>query len=454
MTRETTGPGPGSQPGRRVVPGSGSVMCPAPGSHSWEARRPLAGGARSSSLVARTEALVPIFVPTRGRDTGHAGSPDPAVASAAVADPLTVAEAVAALGEAAPWGKAFGWDPVGLQVGDPAAPVRRAAVCHEVTGPVLERLASDPPDLVVTYHPLLFRPTDRLVAGPGPAGRAWRLARLGVNLVVAHTSFDVAAGGTADALADALGLSGIRGFGPAWGPESVKVATFVTAAHADAVTAAMAAAGGGVIGNYTACSFRTAGHGTFFAGAGTDPVTGQAGDLNLEPELRIEMVASASRLDDVVAALVASHPYEEPAYDVYERRGDAGFVGRVGRAPAGSTLGGLAGTVESELGGVLRLAGDPAAPVSSVAVVPGSGSDYAAAARAAGADAMVTGDVSHHRARAATERGLAVIDPGHAATERPGMARLYAAVRKVIDATDDLTGVDIGPWHEGGTWRS
>ncbi len=369
-------------------------------------------------------------------------------------DVLTVADIVDRLGLAAPWAKAFGWDPVGLQIGDPAAPVRAAAVCHEVTEAVVDRLLADPPDLVVTYHPLLFRPTDRLVAGPTPAGRAWRLARAGIALVVAHTNFDVAPGGTADALADAVGLGNTSGMGPAWGVESVKVVTFVPAEAADAVSTAMAAAGAGTIGNYTACSFRAEGYGTFFAGEGTDPAAGRAGGLNREPEVRVEMVAPASRLDAVVAALAGAHPYEEAAYDVYDRRGDAGFVGRVGTVAAGTTLGSLAEFVEAEVGGVLRVAGDPGRAVARIAVVPGSGGDFVGAAAAAGADVLVTGDVSHHRARAARDRGLAVIDPGHAATERPGMARLYAAVGQVVTAAADLTGEDPGPWIEGAAWRS
>ncbi len=59
--------------------------------------------------------------------------------------------------------------------------------------------------------------------------------------------------------------------------------------------------------------------------------------------------------------------------------------------------------------------------VGRVAVVPGSGSSFIGAAAAAGADVLVTGDVGHHRMVEAGDRGLAIIDPGHLATERPGM---------------------------------
>jgi len=64
------------------------------------------------------------------------------------------------------------------------------------------------------------------------------------------------------------------------------------------------------------------------------------------------------------------------------------------------------------------------------------------------ADVVVTGDVNHHQARAAAERGVAVIDPGHAATERPGVTALYAAVAEIDKDAIDMTDLDSDPWKE------
>ena len=211
--------------------------------------------------------------------------------------------------------KAAGWDPVGLQFGDPVAPVTSIAVCHELTSEVVDRVISADVDLVVSYHPLLFRPTTSLVAGSSSGGRAFRLIAAGVAVVTVHTAFDVLAGGTADCLAAALGLQDVTGFGPAWGGDRRKVVTFAPEGAVDAVAAAMADAGAGRIGRYTNCSYRSDGIGTFLPTEGADPVAGEAGVLNLEPEIRLEMLAPATRVDAVVAALCAAHPYEEPAFD-------------------------------------------------------------------------------------------------------------------------------------------
>ncbi|HKZ30117.1 MAG TPA: Nif3-like dinuclear metal center hexameric protein [Acidimicrobiia bacterium] len=353
---------------------------------------------------------------------------------------MNVAQVLTHLGLAAPWDKAAGRDPVGLQLGDPSASAGTVAVCHEVTESVVASVEDLGVDLLVSYHPLLFRPTSLLTAGRSPMGRAFRLIRAGASLAVAHTNFDVAAGGSADALADSLGLIDTTGFGPVDAGESIKVVTFVPAAAADLVADAMAAAGGGSIGNYSNCSYRTEGTGTFFAGDGTTPVTGEAGTLNREPETRIEMTVATARRDAVLRALVSAHPYEEPAFDVYPTVGNLGMAGRVGRPPEPVSLRNLVDRVAGALGDRgMRVSGDPGRSVGCVAVVPGSGASYIGAATAARADVLVTGDVAHHRMVEAADRGLSVIDPGHLATERPGIQRLYALVAGIVPGAVDLT---------------
>lgn len=354
----------------------------------------------------------------------------------------TVAQVAAAIGASIHLDKAAEWDPVGLQLGDPAAAVSRVAVCHEITPETARRLIDAGIDMAVSYHPLLFRPVTKLVAGQGAAGRAHALIANGIALVVVHTAFDVSPGGTADALATALSLEDVSGFGPAWGREAVKIITFAPRAVADDITAAMAAAGAGTIGAYTSCSFRSEGIGTFYPSALAVPHVGTSEELNAAPEVRIAMVAPAASVEAVVAALVRSHPYEEPAYDVIPTRSNAGFIGRRGMLDAPLAVEALAETVSNRLGGTLRIAG--AGTVQSVAVIPGSGGSLLSQVEA---DVVITGDVSHHQARSANERGIAVIDPGHTATERPGVQALYALVAETVDAID-MTDIDQDPWKE------
>ncbi len=97
-----------------------------------------------------------------------------------------------------------------------------------------------------------------------------------------------------------------------------KVVTFVPLNFVDKITFDMAAAGAGVIGDYTVCSFRMKGVGTFRPGAGSNPFSGKKGKLAFEEEVRLEMECGDNELEKVIDALLGSHPYEEPAYEIYE----------------------------------------------------------------------------------------------------------------------------------------
>jgi dinuclear metal center YbgI/SA1388 family protein len=344
---------------------------------------------------------------------------------------------------------AAGWDVDGLQLGDPHTEATRVGVCHEVTDAVVDRVTLESVDVLVAYHPLLFRPLTSFTAGSGPAGRAFRLLAKGVSLAIAHTSFDVAEGGTADALAGELGLSDVVGFGPNESQPQIKLVTFVPEQQVAAVADALAQVGAGVIGGYSQCSFRSPGVGTFLAGRGTNPVSGAVGVENAMEEIRLEMVAPAVRRNALISTLVAVHPYEQPAFDVYEVVSNTGFIGRIGSwSGTLETLGRLVGERLGTDG--LRVSGDPSLRLGRVAVVPGSGAEFLGAARALGADAVVTGDVSHHRIVAAIDSGLGVVDPGHTPTERPGMKALLGAVERSLGSeipVIDLTDADPTPWR-------
>ncbi len=92
---------------------------------------------------------------------------------------------------------------------------------------------------------------------------------------------------------------------------------FVPREALDRTREAVFGAGAGRIGRYEHCSWYTDGTGTFLGGEGTEPSVGQAGRKERVSELRVETVVPAERVEAVVAALKAAHPYEEVAYDLY-----------------------------------------------------------------------------------------------------------------------------------------
>lgn len=95
-----------------------------------------------------------------------------------------------------------------------------------------------------------------------------------------------------------------------------KLGVYVPASHLEQVKAALFAAGAGRIGNYDSCCWQTPGQGQFRALEGSQPYVGQQGKVEYVEEYRVELVFNARLLQEVVTALRAAHPYEEPAFDV------------------------------------------------------------------------------------------------------------------------------------------
>ena len=110
----------------------------------------------------------------------------------------------------APKKLAEGWDNVGLAIGDPEKQVTKILVALDVIDPVVEEAKEMGAEMIVTHHPIIFRPlpnvTDKTSIGRG----LMTLCRHGINAVNAHTNLDCAPGGVNDVLAQTLGLRNIE----------------------------------------------------------------------------------------------------------------------------------------------------------------------------------------------------------------------------------------------------
>ena len=101
---------------------------------------------------------------------------------------------------------------------------------------------------------------------------------------------------------------------------NLKLVYFVPEEALESTRDACFGAGAGRIGNYERCSWYTLGTGSFLAGEGADPSIGEVGQEERVAEYRVEMVVPKERLDGVLRALFAAHPYEEVAFDIYDLR--------------------------------------------------------------------------------------------------------------------------------------
>jgi dinuclear metal center YbgI/SA1388 family protein len=369
----------------------------------------------------------------------------------------TLADVVAIMEGLYPPSLAASWDAVGLVCGDPAQPVRRVLFAIDPVEVVVDEAISRGVDLLVTHHPLFLHGTSSVAATTAKGRSVHRLIRAGIALHVAHTNADHANPGVSDALAATLGLVDTRPLEPLPAPRLDKVVTFVPEADAEKLLDALAAAGAGEVGDYARCAWTAAGVGTFLPKPGATPTVGAVGDVTRVEETRMEMVLPRAVRDEVIRALRIAHPYEEPAFDVFELAswpGDTG-TGRVGELPIPVTLREFAAVVAEALpstAGGGRVAGDLSAMVRRVAVCGGAGDAYLRQASASGSDVFVTADLRHHVvSEHLADGGCAVVDMPHWATEWPWLGAAADAVRAALaqrgtTVSTDVSMVPTDPW--------
>jgi len=310
-------------------------------------------------------------------------------------------------------------DNVGLQVGNSSARVRGILVSLDLTEDIVAEAKRKQANLIVTHHPLLFRPQRSVTSGNGAGRCIHALVKSGINLYSAHTNLDFTRGGTSFAMAEALGLKNVDFLVKSYQVKR-KVVTFVPVGAADRVARAMSEAGAGRIGNYKECSFRTPGQGTFRGTEGATPTVGKKGRLEQVQEIRLEMIANQWDVNPVISAMKSAHPYEEVAYDVYplENRSDDFGMGVIGEWPRPVPLKSLLGRVKRALKAkAIRCTTRDNRVVRRVAACGGSGSDLLEEAISQNADAFITADVRYHSFHDADGR-ITLIDAGHFETEQ------------------------------------
>ncbi|HRJ49453.1 MAG: Nif3-like dinuclear metal center hexameric protein [Phycisphaeraceae bacterium] len=371
----------------------------------------------------------------------------------------TVQTVVDAMQAIAPLCLAEPWDRVGVLVGRTIRALDGPVLLTiDLTEAVIEEASTRGAAAVISYHPPIWEPFKRLTDATPRERVIARAVRDDIAVYAPHTSLDNAPGCLTDWLCEGVSGSGTAGriagdcraLSPRARPsptQECKVVTFIPAADADRLRQALATAGAGLIGRYSVCSFSVPGTGTFLASPEATPAVGRVGGLEHVQEIRLEMVCGRASLPLVLTTLRQFHPYEEPAFDVYDLapRPDR-FLGPGRRVvldqPA--TIRQIAARIKAFLGNEGRhpsvhiAAPDPDRSVTHVGVVCGAGAEQASQARAENCEVFVTGEMKHHEVMEAINNGMAVILAGHTATERGYLPRLARRLGELIPGGEFL----------------
>ena len=294
------------------------------------------------------------------------------------------------------------------------------ALCTlDVTVEVIKEAVEKKCNLVVAHHPIIFRGLKRLNGNNYVEQVIIEAIKNDVAIYAAHTNLDNVVLGVNHTIAQKLGLKNTSILQPK-NKMLRRLITFAPVDKAEVVRQAVFNAGAGHIGNYSECSFNSEGLGTFKAGKGADPYVGAIGEQHQEKETKIEIVYPFYLEQQVVKALVANHPYEEVAYDIFT-------MDNVHFGIGAGIMGDLATEIEetaflemlkNRFGlKVIRHTALRQKPVKKVAVCGGAGSFLIKKALLSGADFYISADIKYHEFFDAEGR-MVVADIGHYESEQ------------------------------------
>ncbi len=334
-------------------------------------------------------------------------------------------------------------DNVGLQVGSTNRKVKNIMLCLELTDSVLDDAIKKRCNFIFTHHPLLFRPLNKIDTETNKISRqVEKLIKNDITLYSAHTNLDFTKDGVSFELAKVLKLKNIRFLHNAESNQ-FKLTVFVPGEHAEKVTGAIFEEGGGIIGEYSGCSFRTEGKGTFTGSAKSKPSVGRKQVRESISEVKLEVVVDSWKLPGVIKSMIKAHPYEEVAYDVYPLNNlnvnyGAGALGELETSMSRKDF--LKHVSEKLRAKNFRYTGGKSGRISTVAVCGGSGSDLISDAVKSGADAYITADLKYHTFHDYSGKIL-LIDAGHYETEIHSLNEVKRRLEKFIGGRKSNTKV-------------
>ena len=316
------------------------------------------------------------------------------------------------------------FDNSGIQFADLDAPITKILLSLDVTQGILDEALENKANLIITHHPLLFSPLKQITKQKNPL--LYQAITHKINLVAFHTNFDLAEKGLNDYVANLLGIKKIAPLQSS-SEKVFKFAVYVPVKHADKVSRAIFKAGAGKIGKYTETSFNIEGKGTFKPTEGTRPFIGEIGKREEVQEIKIETVVTERYLDSVVEAIKANHPYEEPAYDVYELKTKPSYgIGLFGEIDKEVEISKFSLEVKNRLQArYIKLIKSNNRKIKKVALCTGSGGSLLKQINIKDTDLYITGDITYHTALRAKELGLNVLDVEHFDTEKFFVDALY-----------------------------
>lgn len=366
----------------------------------------------------------------------------------------TVSDVIHVMDNLAPPALAEEWDNIGLQVGDLSWPVRRVRIALDPTLEVVDTACRRNVDLLITHHPLIFRPL-KSIDFHTPLGKIIDLAtRNHLAIFAAHTNLDSAIGGINDILAGRIGIQELQPLATVGEHEHYAIVIYASHSAEQKISRLLAQARSKNERQDALQAFHNIRNRPIVMpakGIGDNKNSGNGWSTD---QIRIEIEVVNGELEYFIEALAEYQAEEQMWYTVYPliSRDRKPGIGRIGRLEHAMDLKSLALMIKKKLElDFLKLAGDPALMVEKAAVCSGSGSSLLGEFFASGAQAYISGDLRYHDARDVQAANLGIIDIGHFPSEYmivDALAeRLHARLlQSELDIAVDTCGLEKDPF--------
>ena len=346
---------------------------------------------------------------------------------------MKLSEIISVIESFAPLAYQEAYDNAGLLLGSENMEIKKALITIDVTEEVINEAINVKANLIISHHPVIFNEIKKITGKTYTERIIIKAIRDNMAIYAAHTNLDNVMEGVNYKICQKLDLDNLRILSPVKG-ELRKIVTFVPLDHADKVRLAIFNAGAGQIGNYEQCSYNLEGFGTFKGSEETNPYAGEKGKLHIEKEIRIETIFPKAIQQKVVSAMIAAHPYEEVAYDIYPLDNSYANAGM-----------GMIGELEKDTNELTFLKRIKSVfdiktlkhtklrnkNIKKVAVCGGSGSFLIKDAISADADIFITGDIKYHQFFDAYDNIL-IADVGHYESEQFTKEIFYELLKKKL----------------------
>ncbi|QRM90944.1 Nif3-like dinuclear metal center hexameric protein [Lacinutrix sp. WUR7] len=346
---------------------------------------------------------------------------------------MIIQDVINYLEEFSPLAYAEDFDNVGLLVGDKNTKLTGVLVTLDTLEEVVDEAIKENCNLIVSFHPIIFKGLKKITGKTYVERVVIKAIKHDIAIYSMHTALDNAWQGVNSMICDQLQLNNRSILIPQ--TQSIKkLTTFVPNEQAEKVRKALFKAGAGNIGNYSNCSFNTKGVGTYKANENANPTLGKIGETHQEAETQISVTFAKHSKSTILQALFKTHPYEEVAYEIVtlENNNQHIGMGMLGELENAMTEADFLKYLKTKMqASCIRHSNLRNKPIKKVAVLGGSGSFAISAAKASGADVLVTSDLKYHDFFSA-ENSIVLADIGHYESEQYTKNGLVAHLTKKI----------------------